>query len=117
MRNVRLSKLALADIAAILQASEDRQGVAAQQRYQTLIALAVDRIADTTRLQAVIERPEIADGVRCLHLRHVRTRDKDARVEAPVHAIYFQYVGANDVEILRILHERMDPALHIGDEF
>jgi plasmid stabilization system protein ParE len=50
-------------------------------------------------------------------LRHVRTRDKDARVEAPVHAIYFQYVGANDVEILRILHERMDPALHIGDEF
>lgn len=117
MRNVRLSQLALSDIAAILKASEDRHGVAAQQRYQSLIALAVDRIADTARLQSAVERPELAVGVRCLHLRHVRTRDKDARVEAPVHSIYFQYVGADDVEILRVLHERMDPVLHIGDEF
>lgn len=117
MRNVRLSELARADIAAILQASEDRHGVVAQQRYQALIALAVDRIADATRLQSAIERPELAEGIRCLHLRHIRTRDKDARVEAPVHSIYFQYVGADGVDILRVLHERMDPALHVGDEF
>ena len=60
------------------------------------------------------DRGELLNGLRSLHLRHVRTDVSVAKVKAPVHNLYYRRIGPGLVEILRVLHERMEPSLHFG---
>jgi plasmid stabilization system protein ParE len=53
-------------------------------------------------------------GIRSLHLRHVRAENADAIVAKPVHVLYYRVVEPGVIEIVRVLHERMEPSLHIG---
>jgi toxin ParE1/3/4 len=60
------------------------------------------------------ERPELLRGVRSLHVRHARHEAPAGKVKAPVHVIYYRVVAPEVIEIVRILHERMEPSRHIG---
>lgn len=61
------------------------------------------------------DRGELLRGVRSLHLRHVRMADLAGRVKRPVHSLYYRAIAPDLIEILRVLHERMEPGLHLSE--
>jgi toxin ParE1/3/4 len=60
------------------------------------------------------DRADLRSGLRSLHLRHVRADDPSGTVRRPVHVIYYREIQAGLVEIVRILHERMEPGRWLG---
>ena len=59
------------------------------------------------------DRGALVRGIRSLHLRNARTSDPDAKVRRPVHVLYYRVLHAGLVEIVRVLHERMEPRRHL----
>jgi toxin ParE1/3/4 len=53
-------------------------------------------------------RADLMPGIRSLHLRHVRGTN-EAKVGSPVHLLYHRVARPGLIEIVRVLHERMDP--------
>jgi toxin ParE1/3/4 len=58
------------------------------------------------------DRTEFLAGLRSFHLRHARG-GMDSKVEQPVHIIYYRAVTPGLIEIVRVLHERMEPWRHL----
>jgi toxin ParE1/3/4 len=109
----RVSKLAQSDLARILTASESRWGPEGRRRYAALIEAAMRQVADEPEGAATRDRNALHSGTRSLHLRHVRPGSSEAKVRNPVHVLYYRSVGPELIEIVRVLHERMDPNRHI----
>ena len=63
---------------------------------------------------ATRERSELLPGLRSLHLRHVRSEQRAPRVRRPVHILYNRVIRRDLVEIVRVLHERMEPRRHVS---
>ena len=61
----------------------------------------------------VADRPR---GIRSFHLRHARAGKAEAQVRKPVHVIYYRAVRPGLLEIVRVLHERMEPSQHLGTD-
>ena len=115
MARYRLSAPAKADVAAILETSEARYGRQGRIRYQALLAAAMRRVAADPEGRSTADRGELLAGIRCFHLRHSRDESREAPVANPVHVIFYRVAPAGIVEIVRVLHERMEPRLHLGD--
>lgn len=113
---LRVSRAARADIADILTQSVRHHGEGARDRYRALISAALARIAADPLGRSSVERESIMVGTRSLHVRHARRESRVVPVAAPVHEIYYRIDRSDRVEILRVLHERMDPSRHLGDE-
>ena len=64
MPHYRLSRAAVADIAHLLDRSEEQFGVAAQERYEELIRHAIGDIVAEPLRRGSTERPELGPGVR-----------------------------------------------------
>jgi toxin ParE1/3/4 len=60
------------------------------------------------------ERDHLLPGIRSLHLRHARNGTPSERIKAPPHILYYRVVDPGLVEIVRVLHERMEPGRHLG---
>ena len=60
-------------------------------------------------------RPELRPFIRSFHVRHARLSGEDAKVRRPVHVLYYRIAKDGVIEILRVLHERMDPSRHVDD--
>lgn len=75
---------------------------------------ALRRIAADPHGISTLDRVELSANLRSLHTRHVRTESLEQPVAAPVHVIFFRKDAPMFVEIVRILHERMEPTRHIG---
>jgi toxin ParE1/3/4 len=116
MARLRLSGPAKADIVVILQTSRDRHGEPARRRYRALIATALRRIAADPHGRATADRPELGAGIRSFHIRHSRGETREAAVANPVHVVFFRVADAGVVEIVRVLHERMEAGRHIETE-
>lgn len=114
MARYRLSDPARADIAAILRTSEVMHGAEARIRYRGLLAAALRRIAADPQRLATADRSEFLAGLRSLRIRHCRNDSREAPVAEPVHVIFYRAAPAGIVEMLRVLHERMEPARHMG---
>lgn len=114
MGQFRLARAAAADLTHILATSDERWGTVARRRYATIIAAAMRKVADDPEGLATRSRIAIAPGIRSFHLRHARSRDPDAKVREPVDVLYYRTVPPDLVEIVRVLHERMEPSRHIG---
>jgi toxin ParE1/3/4 len=71
--------------------------------------VAHDPESPTTR-----NRSELSPGIRSLHLRHAPGGGPRSRVKRPVHVVYFRVVDPGLVEIVRVLHERMEPSRHLS---
>jgi toxin ParE1/3/4 len=110
----RVSKLAQSDLARILAASEYRWGPEGRRRYAALIEAAMRQVADEPEGAVTRDRNSLRSGTRSLHLRYVRAGSPEAKVKNPVHILDYRSVHPELVEIIRVLHERMDPGRHIG---
>lgn len=101
---VRVTRSAAAedDIREILVYTIDKWGIEQAVRYADLIEEAIETIA--TDPTAGRERFEVRDGILA---HHIAQRGRNAS-----HLLYYRVVlGA--VQLVRVLHERMDPDLHL----
>jgi toxin ParE1/3/4 len=115
MASFRLSRPAQMDVARIFATSAKEWGAAAGQRYAATLASAMRQVAADPQGRVTRGRGELLPGVRSFHLRHARVDDPGSRVRRPVHVLYFRAIAPELVEIVRVLHERMEPARQIGE--
>lgn len=109
MARFRISAPARGDLEQILTTSLERWGEARRSRYTALLAAALRTIARAPTGATTRDRAELAPGMRSMHVRHTR----GARgVKDPVHVIFYR-VRPDVVEVVRVLHERMEPTLHV----
>jgi toxin ParE1/3/4 len=113
MAQYRLTATAKSDLSAILNSSEQRFGKQARIRYRALIAAAFRRVAGEPYGFATVNRGELGEDVRSFHIKHCRRQSGEARVSAPVHVLFYRIIQPNIIEIIRVLHERMEPSRHI----
>ena len=111
MARLCVSRSAQADLASILMTSLESWGESGRARYAALIAAAMRRTAAQPYGPLTRARPELMQGVRSFHIRHLRYKHG---VGAPVHVLYYRAASAGAIEIVRVLHERMDPQRHLG---
>ena len=114
MASFRVSALARADIRKILATSIRQWGSEGGRRYAALLTAALHAVAADPEGLMTRSRGEVMAGLRSRHTRHVRAKTFGAKVSSPVHLIYYQVQQPNLIEILRVLHERMDPVRHLG---
>lgn len=107
----RISRAAQTDLAAILTTSLERWGERGRARYAALLTAAMSKVAATPRGPTTKEHAELGSGIRSFHLRHARGKHG---VAAPVHVLYYAASETGAVEIVRVLHERMEPLRHLG---
>jgi toxin ParE1/3/4 len=109
MAGFRISGPARADLATLLTTSLERWGEAGRARYAALLVAAMRAIARDPDGPTTRDRAELAPGIRSCHLRHAR---RGPGVHDPVHVVFYRRTGSV-IEIARVLHERMEPALHV----
>jgi toxin ParE1/3/4 len=113
MARYRLSELAQADIVSILRLSEERYGVQGRLRYRALLTAAMRRVAADPMGMSTLDRAELRRDIRSFHIRHSRHESRDAPVAAPAHVVFYRLLQPGVVEIVRVLHERMDARRHL----
>jgi len=111
--SLRLSRLAEADLADILATSAERWGAEARHRYAALFAAALRLVAADPQGPMTRERGDLLPGVRSFHIHDARGQGPVPKIKRPVHIIYYRLIAPNIVEIVRVLHERMEPGYHI----
>lgn len=116
MADFRLSRPAQADLANILAVSGERWGSEGRRRYAALLVAAMRKAAGDPNGPVTRDRTELSAGLRSLHLRHARGNDLEPRVRNPVHLVYYHVIEPDLIEIVRILHERMEPGRHLQSE-
>lgn len=114
MPRYRVSEPARADLAAILRRSEELHGREARIRYRACLIAAMRRVAAEPHGYTTVDRAPLALGVRSFHIRHSRHESREVPVANPVHVIFYRAVRPGTIEIVRVLHERMEPARHFG---
>jgi toxin ParE1/3/4 len=116
MAEYRLSILAKTDIAAILRKSKELHSEQARVRYRALLTAALRHVASYPEGALSTECTELGSGIRKFHIRHSRKESGEAPVAKPVHVIFYRALRPVPVQILRVLHERMEPSRHLGEE-
>jgi len=110
MARFRLSRPAQTDFARILSASLEGWGTAGKRRYAATLARAMRKVAHEPHGVGTRDCRELLPGLRSLHLRHAGASGRNTQVRRPVHVLYFRAIRPGLIEIVRILHERMEPA-------
>lgn len=114
MMRYRLTRSARGDIGSILRTSEERHGRDARARYSALLLAAMRRVAEDPEGRSTSDRGDVRPGVRSFHIRHSRDESRETTVAKPVHVIFYRVVRPGLVEIVRVLHERMEPRGRVG---
>jgi toxin ParE1/3/4 len=110
MAGFRISRPARADLERILEISLERWGERGQERYRELLVAALHAIASEPDGPSTRDRGSLGGRLRGFHLRHAR---HPHGVHDPVHIIYDRWTRSSSIEVVRILHERMDPTTHL----
>src|SRR5437588_530565 len=111
MARFRLSTLAKADLAHILAVSEQRWGAEGRRRYREILSAAMRNVARDPAGPLTRERSELARGMRSFHVRHAR--GSDPNVKNTVHVLFYRTIEPGLIEIVGVLHERMEPRRHV----
>lgn len=114
MARYRLSDPAKADVAAILRRSEELHGKDARSRYRACLTAAMRRVAADPEGRSTVDRSDLDPGMRSFHIRHSREESREETVANPVHVIFYRLAQPGLVEIVRVLHDRMEPSRHVG---
>ncbi len=72
------------------------------------------RVAADPQGRSTVDLTELEPGIRSFHIRHSRDESGAAPVANPVHVIFYRVLHPGLVEIVRVLHDRMEPGRHIG---
>lgn len=116
MARFRLSLLARADLAQILAVSAEQWGTEGGRRYAAVLAAGMRKVAAEPDGPTTRDRTELSRGIRSFHLRNARAGDAVAKVRKPVHVLFYRVLKSGLVEIVRVLHERMEPSRHIDTQ-
>jgi toxin ParE1/3/4 len=114
MARFRLSRPAQADLAHILAMSVERWGIEGRWRYAATLAAAMRTVAADPEGPVTRDRTELLPGLRSFHVRHARGDELQAKVRRPVHIVYYRVIRRGLIEIVRVLHDRMEPVRHVG---
>ena len=115
MARFRLARPAQIDLANILATSAERWGADGRQRYAAVLADALRQVADEPEGPLIKKRPELRSGIRSFHVRYARYSADTAKVRRPVHVLYYRVAQEGVIEIVRVLHEKMDPSRHLDE--
>ncbi len=114
MTIIRLTREAERDLDEIARYTIATFGPEQAMRYAALIEHALTLLAEDPHRLASRERNELRPGVRSMHLSRAA-----ARRHAASHVLYYHLAaradGAQDIVILRVLHERMEPLKRLVD--
>jgi|SoiMetStandDraft_2_1073263.scaffolds.fasta_scaffold350378_2 toxin ParE1/3/4 len=113
MPRYRLARSARTDIARILAASAEQRSIESRRRYAALLSAAMRKAVTDSQGPPTRDRSDISSGLRSLHLRHARGKGLGARVRRPIHVLYYRTVELDLIEIVRVLHERMEPSRNL----
>jgi toxin ParE1/3/4 len=113
MAQFRLARPAQIDLANILSTSVEQWGAEGQQRYAAVLAAAMRQVAAEPEGPLTRKRPDLRSGIRSFHVRHARRSAETAKVRKPVHVLYYRVARQGVIEIVRVLHERMEPNRHL----
>jgi toxin ParE1/3/4 len=113
MGRYRLSEPAKADVLVILRRSEKVHGKQARTRYRALLTATMRYVAADPDGPLATDCTELLPGARSLHIRHCRNQSHEARVASPVHVVFYRVLQPGLVEIVRVLHERMEASRQI----
>lgn len=115
MRRLIVARVASEDIDSILSLSVERFGPLARMRYEALLSTALESLCTDPERHGSIPRDEIAESVRSFHLRFSReaARTHAGVVHRPRHVIVYRLSGDEDIEVLRVLHDRMEIQQHL----
>jgi len=117
MARFRIARPARADLANILTASVERWGAEGRRRYAAALAGAMREVADHPEGPLTQPRTELAAGLRSFHIRHAPVNEPASKIRRPVHVLYCRTVPQGIIDIVRVLHERMEPSRHlVADE-
>ena len=116
MARYRLTKTARGDISSILRRSEEQHGRDARIRYSALLLAAMRRVAENPEGRSTSNRGELRPGIRSFHIRHSRDESREAPVANAVHVIFYRVSDPGIVEIVRVLHDRMEPSRHLSSQ-
>lgn len=111
---VRLTREAERDFAEIARYTVATFGADQAMRYAGLIERAFALLAEDPHRPASRGRDELRPGVRSMHLSRAAERR-----HAAAHVIYYHLAaragGRQDLVVLRVLHERMEPLRRLVD--
>jgi toxin ParE1/3/4 len=115
MHVLRLARQAEEDIVTILSWSLKRFGETAKRRYETLLTVALCALCDNFERYGSIARPELGEGIRTYHLRYSRYEawGLEGVVGRPRHLIVYRLASDGELEVVRILHDRMEIRCHL----
>ncbi len=104
---VRLVAVSERDYLEVIQRSAQDFGPLQAEAYAETLASALDALREKGPMAiGVKEREEIGSGIFTLHA--ARSKRKAS------HVLVFRVLEAQTIEVLRILHDRMDLARHIS---
>jgi len=105
---VRLGAVAELDFANILKWTTENFGARQSRIYRDTLVQAITALADGPDIAGSKARDEIAPGLRTLHVARRRRRGR--------HFLMYRAAPERTVEIVRILHDRMDLQRHIPSD-
>jgi len=110
-----LSPSANADIEDVLRWTASAFGENARDRYEILIFQSLKDIVDDAHRIGSYAVEGLKSAARTYHVRFSRDRvsNRNERVHKPRHVLVYRTRQDDVVEIIRVLHERMDPDLHV----
>jgi toxin ParE1/3/4 len=117
--SVIIAPKARSDVADILAWTEQNFGPQTLRRSAKRIATAIEQVAESPECAGSRARPEIADHCRTYHLYFARKsagRVGD-RNRQPRHFLLFRVTEPGTVEIGRVLHDSMELAAHLPEEY
>jgi len=119
MARYAISPAAERDIKSILAWTHEQFGREGRLRYEALIVRAILDVVENPERPGSQTRPEIAVAARTYHLGHSRHRVPAAggRVRRPRHFLLYRTRADGQIEIGRVLHERMDLARHLPEDY
>jgi toxin ParE1/3/4 len=115
MARFRLARPAQTDLANVLATSAERWGAEGRQRYAAVLVEAMRQVAAEPHGPLTKKRPDLRAGIRSFHVRYAPRSAEGAKVRRPVHVLYYRVAREGVIEIVRVLHEKMDPSRHLDE--
>jgi toxin ParE1/3/4 len=103
---VRLGAAAEVDFADILKWSTENFGARQSRLYRDILVQAIGELADSPNVAGSRARDEIMAGLRTLHVARRGRRGS--------HVLMYRVAPNSTIEIVRILHDRMDLWRHVS---
>jgi toxin ParE1/3/4 len=110
----RIARPAQADLTNILAVSAERGGAEGRRRYAAALAEAMREVASHPEGPLTRPRAELAAGLRSFHIRHAPGPEPGSKVKHPVHILSCRITPQGIIEIVRVLHERMERSRHLA---